>query len=202
MKPFDDPRLSVYADPAPNFGEIIGMPYGIEAAGDIPNAEVSFPGFPAVRGQNAPIPIYSLAQVEFMKAEAAVRGWISDDPTEHYSAGIKASMNQWGVGNQEDIDQFLSNPEIIFKPEKGLEQILTQKWIAMYTQGLESWADWRRTGLPVLSPAPEPLNGDDIPSRYGYPTSERDLNSQNYDEALGLLGGEDNLNTKLWWDKN
>ncbi len=199
MRPSGDPRLDVYADPAPNHGEVRGMPYGIEAAGDIPNADISFPGFPAVRGQDAPLPIFSLSQVNFMRAEAAMRGWISADVQEMYEAAIMASMNQWGVTDADAIAAFMAHESVAF--DGTMEQIMTQKWVAGYTQGYDGWADWRRTGFPTLSPAVDPLNGTEIPVRWGYPTSERDLNGENYDAAIGLLGGEDGLGTPLWWDK-
>ena len=199
MAPVGDPRLNIYADPAPNHGEVRGMPYGIENAGDIPNADISFPGFPAVRGQDSPIPIFSLAQVNFMRAEAAQRGWNSDSAEEMYNAGIMASMAQWGVDDADAIAAFMAQDGIAF--DGSLEQIMVQKWVAGYLQGYEGWADFRRTGFPALTPAEDPLNGTDIPVRQGYPTSERDLNEENYNAGVGLLGGEDGLGTPLWWDK-
>jgi hypothetical protein len=82
------------------------------------------------------------------------------------------------------------------------EAIGTQKWIALYLQGVEAWSEFRRTGYPDLQPAPDPLNeSGEIPVRQGYPTSERDINSENYDAGVALLGGPDGLDTKLWWDK-
>lgn len=197
MRAQGDPRLDIYADPAPNHGEVRGMPYGIEAAGDIPNADISFPGFPAVRGQDAPIAIFSMAQINFMRAEAAMRGWISSDAEEMYNTAIMASMNQWGVSDADAVATYMAGVAY----DGSLEQIMTQKWVAGYTQGYEGWADFRRTGFPALTPAEDPLNGTGIPVRQAYPTSERDLNEENYNAGVGLLGGEDGLGTPLWWDK-
>ena len=36
--------------------------------------------------------------------------------------------------------------------ELKLERIITQKWIAMYPEGCEAWAEQRRTGYPRLFP--------------------------------------------------
>ncbi len=203
MKPVDDPRLNVFADPAPNFGDVQGMPYGIEAAGDIPNADISFPGSPAIRGQDAPLPVFTYAQILFLRAEAAARGWTDEDAELLYYDGIKASWEQWGVFDQDLFDTFKSNELIAWNAEKGQELIGNQKWVALFPHGYESWADWRRTGWPKLSPAPDALNKSlQIPVRQGYPTSERDLNSQNYEAAVGILGGEDDLHINLWWDVN
>ena len=203
LEPLGDPRLAVYADPAPNTGTVVGMPYGIENAGDIPNADISFPGNPAVRGQASPIGIFTLAQVNFMLAEAAFRGWISGDAAEFYNAGVAASMNQWGISDAAAIDAYLAQPGVAMEAGKELQLIGEQKWVALYLQGYEAWAEWRRTGIPALAPAPNPLNDSrEIPVRHAYPTTERDINEANYNSAVSsLLGGNDALSTALWWDK-
>lgn len=202
MKPLNDPRLNVYADPAPDFGDVRGMPYGIEAAGDIPNSQISFPGFPSVRGQDAPIGIVTRSQILFSMAEAAVRGWTSGDAGQLYNDAIKASMQQWGVYDETAFNDYIAQAEVAWDAGKGMELIATQKWVALYTQGYEAWAEWRRLDMPALAPAPDALNpSKQIPVRQGYPTSERDLNGPNYDAGVSMLGGEDDLSTKLWWDK-
>ncbi|MCB0634322.1 MAG: SusD/RagB family nutrient-binding outer membrane lipoprotein, partial [Lewinella sp.] len=201
MKPLNDPRLSVYADPAPNYGDVRGMPYGIIDAGDIPNDEISFPGFPAVRGQNAPLAIVTSSQVLFSMAEAAVRGWISDDAEQLYYDAIKASMERWGVYDDATFNTYIAQADVAWDANNAMELIATQKWIALYTQGYEAWAEWRRLDMPVLTPAPDALNqSKEIPVRYGYPTTERDANGTSYEAGLVLLGGEDGLDTHLWWD--
>ncbi len=202
MKPLNDPRLSPFADPAPNYGDVRGMPYGIENAGDIPNDEVSFPGFPAVRGQDAPLPIVTYSQMLFSMAEGAARGWIQGNAQQLYEDAIAASWRQWGVYDDAAFQAYIAQPEVAYDANNYMEKIHIQKWVAMYLQGYEAWAEWRRTGIPTLDPAPDPLSVvPEIPVRHAYPTSERDLNSDNYNAALGLLGGEDELHTPLWWDK-
>jgi len=64
---------------------------------------------------------------------------------------------------------------------------------------MEAWADWRRSGLPVLQPGASNLNGNRIPSRFAYPLSEQALNSANRADAVSKQGADD-INTKLWWD--
>lgn len=203
MKPLNDPRLNAYADPAPNYGDVRGMPYGIAAAGDIPNDEISFPGNPAVRGQDAPLAIISRSQILFSMAEAAVKGWISDDAEQLYYDAIQASMERWGVYDEAAFGDYIAQDGVAWSSGDPIELIATQKWIALYTQGYEAWAEWRRLDYPRLDPAPDPLNqSGEIPVRQGYPTSERDTNGPNYDAGVALLGGEDELDTKLWWDIN
>ena len=78
-----------------------------------------------------------------------------------------------------------------------------QKWIALYTQGYDAWQEWRRLDYPELSPAEAPLNpSEDIPLRNMYGSSEKTLNTANYENALNILGGEDTDGIRLWWDVN
>ena len=79
----------------------------------------------------------------------------------------------------------------------ALNQIATQNYIALFSQGVESWTEWRRTGIPALTPA---IEGDlnEIPSRYNYPTTENSINKTNYDAAVASQG-PDLLTTPIWW---
>lgn len=202
LKPLGDPRLEVFADPAPNYGDVRGMPYGIENAGDIPNDEVSFPGFPAVRGQDAPLSIMTYSETLFAQAEGVVKGWINGDAQSLYEDAIRASWRQWGVYDEDAFNTYIAQPEVAWDAGNAMELIHNQKWVALFLNGFEAWSEWRRTGYPELDPAPVPLSSQpEIPIRHGYPTSERDLNSDNYTQGVSLLGGEDDLHTPLWWDK-
>jgi hypothetical protein len=197
-----DPRLAVYGDPAPNYGYVRGMPFGIAAAGDIINDEISFPNDPMVRGQDAPLPIITYAQMLFSQAEAVYRGWMSGNARQLYEDAIKASMMQWGVYDDATFQDFIARPEVAWDDNRGLELIGYQKWVALYLQGVEAWSEWRRLDYPELMPAPDPLNDSgEIPRRQGYPVSERDLNGPNYEAGVQMLGGPDVLDTPLWWDK-
>ncbi|MBN7812373.1 SusD/RagB family nutrient-binding outer membrane lipoprotein [Algoriphagus sp. H41] len=201
MMPLGDPRLAVYADPAANTGTIESMPYGVSnaEAGSITNAEVSYLGG-AIREQSAELPIVTVAQLEFSLAEAALKGWISESAEEHYLKAIEASFRQYGVYNKAAYDAFVAQPEVAWSEAAGMERIGYQKWVALFLQGFEAWAEWRRLDYPVLTPAKDALNASkEIPVRQAYPTSERDINTDNYQEAVSRQG-EDGLDTKLWWD--
>jgi hypothetical protein len=198
-----DPRLAVYADKAVLTQQYVGMPYGLEQgpAGAIPNGQVSFLGS-ALRRQTSPGYLMTYAQMQFSLAEAALRGWITGTPATFYNNGIEASFKQYGVFNQAAYEAFIAQPNVKYTPAKGLEQIITQKWVAMFLNGYETWADWRRTGFPVLTPPAKTISpSGKIPVRQGYPTTERDLNGTNYQTALQALGGKDDLDGRLWWDK-
>ncbi len=198
----NDPRINSFGDPAASSGEIAGMPYGLENSEIMPT-DVSFPNSTYVRAQDADIPIFSEAQIHFMLAEAAARGWNGDDAEAHYNAAITASMNQWGITDAAAIDAFIAQESVAYDAANWQESIGTQKWVALYTQGYEAWAEWRRLDYPVLSPAQAPLNPSEaIPLRNTYPPSEAQLNSANYNSAVSMIGGTDTDGASLWWDVN
>lgn len=201
MNPLNDPRLPVFADPAANTGTVVAMPYGISnaEAGSITNAEVSYLGT-ALRRQNAKLPILTIAQLEFSLAEAALKGWVSGSAESHYLAAIESSFRQFGVYSKAGYDAFVAQPGVAWSQADGMERIGYQKWVALFLQGFESWAEVRRLDFPVLIPAKDALNASKlIPVRQAYPTTERDINTDNYLEAVSRQG-EDGLDTKLWWD--
>lgn len=218
MKAIDDMRLTEYALPAPDaensesgtqLEEIIGMPYGIENAGSIDNSAISFPGAaigaggPDVGIQDAPLPIITTAELNFLKAEVVARGWNAGAGTAatFYEAGIEASWKQWGVyGDGSDFTAYMAQPGVAFDPANWEQSIGYQKWIALFPLGYEAWSEWRKFDYPELTPAPASMNSSgEIPVRQGYPTSEPQLNEENYNEAVNAQGA-DGLDTKLWWD--
>lgn len=171
------------------------------------------------------------AETAFLKAEAALRGWsIVGSAEEYYNKGIELSFEQWGISGSTDyMSDATSTPARYEDPikynsytsgdistitikwdgladmETNLERIITQKWIANFPLGLESWAEFRRTGYPRLMPAPQNNSGGTVKDlemarRIQYPQSEYTENSKNLNVALELLGGPDNMGTRLWWD--
>jgi hypothetical protein len=217
MTPKGDMRLTKYANPAPlqdngdgvtQMEEVVGHPYSTEEAGDIPNAEVSFPGAaigaggPGVGQQDAPLPIVTLAEIHFMLAEAAARGWsVTGDAPTHYGLAIKASWEQWGVYDEDAYNAYMSHADVAYDATNYKKSIGEQKWVALFPQGYEAWAEWRRLGYPELEAHDYPLNpSGQIPLRHAYPASELTLNSASYEAALGLLGGPDDETTPIFWD--
>jgi hypothetical protein len=82
--------------------------------------------------------------------------------------------------------------------QAGLEQIWLQKWIALFGNGPEAYAEWRRTGIPGLVAGPDALNDGRIPVRLEYPERERTLNRVEVETAIARQGGA-TLNTPVWW---
>jgi hypothetical protein len=84
-------------------------------------------------------------------------------------------------------------------PANALTQIYTEKWLAMFDQGLQAKFEWNRTGIPVLVPAIAGQNGGKIPVRAYYPSDESGRNPTNLAAAIARQGTDD-LNTRVWWD--
>ena len=95
--------------------------------------------------------------------------------------------------------------------EEMQERIIIQKWIANFHLGNEAWADFRRTGFLHLIPAMESAVGNNSQGirnltlgarRMSYPADEATNNPENYAKAVEMLGGSDNMATRMWWDCN
>ncbi|HSQ48021.1 MAG TPA: SusD/RagB family nutrient-binding outer membrane lipoprotein, partial [Lutibacter sp.] len=141
------------------------------------------------------------AEQEFIIAEAINRGWTAGNAETHYINGIKGSMEFYGVA-QAKIDAFLLNANIVYKGNNsnGLNQILTQKYIAFFNNsGLEAYFNYRRTGVPTFDIGPANNNGSKIPKRWKYPQSEFENNAANVNAALSTqYGGSDDINEVMW----
>lgn len=205
----NDPRLSVYAAPTAS-STFVGLPYGTfgDALGAYTKGTRTKPGNIsliglAVSNQSSPTVWTSYAQVLFTQAEAAHLGWISGgDGTaaDYYNQGVTASLAQNGIT---DASTYLAQASVKFSAGTALNQILLQKWIAGFLgDGWESWAEYRRTGLPtLLDPVPGSLSpGQNIPRRQQYPQTEANQNKANYDAVVARQGA-DLMNTRMYWDK-
>ena len=227
MKPSGDPRLPIFADPAVN-GGYVGMPYGISDGATVPANSVSFQGV-HLRTQNAPTYITTYAQVLLAIAEANKLAWLPGGDAEaaaNYYAAIEASVRQWhrksfegyivksppdpdkdynpdDAGDITGLAAYIAQPEIVYDPANAIKQIAYQRWVHLYMNGYEAWAEWRRTGFPTLSPAPN-NNNTPIPRRQAYTTTEQGLNETNFNAAVQAqpgLNGKNDLNGRVWWDK-
>lgn len=202
-----DPRLFSYADPTRNSvaqGNPVyaGMPYGLNVSAYEP-ANLSFPNSTYVKGQASAMPIYTVAQVEFAKAEAIARGWMTGTAETHYKNAIKASLAQWEASFATDaaFETYYAQSDVKWNAASWKASLAQQKWVGLYMQGFESWAEYRRLGGPNLVVGENLLNpSKNIPRRFIYPNNEKNINGPNYEAALQLLGGADSDGTRLWWD--
>jgi hypothetical protein len=197
----NDPRLRFYARPT-SAGTYKG-----EAPGDTrdqPLNSISRIGEWFARA-DAPSYVMTYAEVLFLQAEAAQRGWIPGDPAALYQAAIRAHLTQFNIANDafndipaDSINAYLAQPRVQYA---GLQSIALQKWIALYGNGPEAWAEWRRLDGPALTPGRDALNEQRIPVRLPYPVSEQSLNGANLTSAVERQGGA-SLNHRVWWDRD
>lgn len=82
----------------------------------------------------------------------------------------------------------------------GLTQILQQKYLALFRHsGLESYFNYRRTGVPAFNTGTGTGNSSRIALRFKYPGSENSANTANYQAALqSQYGGNDDINGTMW----
>ncbi|MBD2699859.1 SusD/RagB family nutrient-binding outer membrane lipoprotein [Spirosoma sp. BT702] len=157
-------------------------------------------------GLNAPCFLVTYAQTQLLLAEAAQRGWTTGSVADYYNAGVTAHMKQLGdydatsLVSDANITAYLQkNPYVA---AQGLELINTQYWVASFLNGPEVFANFRRSGFPKLTPNPYPgkeIKGNFI-NRLSYPDSEISVNGAKVNEAI-TRQGPDNLDTRVWWDK-
>ncbi len=171
--------------------------------------------------------IMHAAEAYFLRAEGALNGWnMGSDAQTLYETGIKMSMAQWGITDQAVIAKYISNPAVPIAPLDGQDsppvnnypvkwsatadmqrkQVAQQKWLGLFPDGMEGWAEVRRSGLPQLYPIVHSENAD-LPAgkfirRMPFLETEKQTNSAAVANAVKMLGGADNAATPLWWDKN
>lgn len=130
-------------------------------------------------------------EMQFIIAEADVRAGASQAGHDAYLAGIRASFARLGLGDAE-YDAYVAQESI--DPGVGnltLEQVMTQKYIAMYLQQ-EAYSDWRRTGIPALTP----VSGTTIPVRWNYSANEYLFNANSPEESAVSI-----YNDKVGWNR-
>lgn len=165
----------------------------------------------ALQSLTAPMVLQTYAEVELLKAEAAIRGWISSSDKDHYEAGVTAAMKMlnpiYGTTDiaDSDITTFLAGPGA-YKAggtvAERWEQVMDQYWIATYLNEYEAYSNWRRSGFPNITATRHPnsyTNGQFM-IRMIYPTGESGSNAENYAAAVANQGADTYL-TPLWWDK-
>ena len=169
------------------------------------------------------------AEAYFLRAEGALEGYNMGGASaqDYYNLGITTSLEEFGyatvdlsgndmltslnvpAGIDENTPAVTDIPvafDVAGSAERQLEQIITQKWIALYPNSKESYAEKRRTGYPQFYDRLNSLNPDftvsEIPSRLLFVTSEYNNNPDAVQAAVdNVLGGPDTGNTKVWWDK-
>tara|TARA_B100000073_G_scaffold316945_1_gene293949 strand:+ start:54 stop:530 length:477 start_codon:yes stop_codon:yes gene_type:complete len=157
---------------------------------------------------DVPMVFQTYAEVEFLKAEAAIRGWTSGDAKTHYENGVKAAMMMLKdiypastAITAAEADAYLAGAGA-YDASKGWEQCMNEYWKATYLNEYEAYANWRRTGYPTLTATKHPNSetSGQIMRRMIYPGGEASTNGDSYNAAVARQGA-DTWMTRMWWDK-
>jgi len=186
-------------------------------------------------GTDGKMKLFTAAETWFLKAEAALRGYAgAGDIQTNYTTGVQQSFGEWGKSanvaayladntsteapyldpKNADNNVLAGNPQLSTitiawnngdTNERKLERIITQKWLSLYPNGPEAWAEQRRTGYPVLFKVRKNDSGGAISTeamirRIPF-TIDTKTSLYNYQQAAQMLNGPDTGGTKLWWDK-
>ena len=188
---YSDTRLPVYATVQSGTSNYRGVRMGINTTTNskADYASYSRPNFTAT----SPLLVMNAAEVAFLKAEGALRGWTMDGtPQALYEQGIRLSMEQHNVHSiviSAYIASATNKPANYTGPdsetsiaavstitikwdddasfEQKLERIITQKWLANFTLGFEAWSEYRRTGYPKLFPTVNNMSGGAVDTQRG-----------------------------------
>jgi len=231
MNGYADPRRPAYFTTAAD-GNYHGVRQGILTTNWTPYTGTNISNL-NINTSSTQIVWMTAAESYFLRAEGALRGWnMGGTAMDFYNQGITTSFVENGLQTSAAATYFANNTlvPIAFTDNSGqsgnnatapstikiawtdtdpfetnLERIITQKWIAMYPDGPEGWAEFRRTGYPKLFPVVYNSSNGTIDSRQvrriPYPQSEYNNNRAGVQSGIALLGGPDGGGTPLWWDK-
>lgn len=230
LKGLQDPRLASYFKVAKKDGAYHGVRNGqtSRSQGTLSEAASSMNV-----GQASSILWMDAAETYFLLAEAKLRLNLGDKTVkEYYEEGVKTSFSSKGASGAESyLDNDVNVPSTSFidptngrntdvsrmvstltvkwdesaSPDKKLERIMVQKWIAFFPDGQEAWSEMRRTGYPGIVTINTNASGGEVAtgeliSRLKFPTKEYSDNGENTQAAVSLLKGTDIAGTRLWWD--
>jgi hypothetical protein len=215
----DDPRLFIITEGVNGNTDPLaqqGMPNGLDGPGldeytgipnSVPNELFTQLNLDLLEDDD-PYPLMTYSEVEFLLAEAAIRGIgnVSGSAKDHYENGVRAAMQMYvpmdaeAIVTDAEVDAYLAaHPFPEGDDEAALEMIGTQMWASKFLNWWEAWSDWRRTGYPVLEPTnfPGSVTPGYIPTKLRIPNRELATNNENYqagrttpDDPTGLV----------WWD--
>jgi len=188
-----------------------GLPNGLDNAPDNLNIDTFSTMNPLTFESTAPYIVISYAEVEFLKAEAEARGWVTGSPATEFALGQAAALGQMVSYNKgytftdaQVAAYQAANPyPLAGGLDSAMDAIQTECWLlwADTYNGYEAYASWRRTGYPILVPVNYPGNASNgtIPRRLIYPAEEATLDAAAYQAAVSRMGG-DLFTTQVWWD--
>ena len=234
----NDPRVHIYAQPTPNSQatpplQYVGFQNGRELT-SAPFPAVSLLGVAIAYNENAPFYLMTYDEVEFLKAEHYLRAGNDGAARAAYEAGIAASMERWGcvdgtivypkwgktsittasTGQAVSYSAYLADPLVAWTGTTAhkFQLVIEQKWAGIFGQGIEAYAEVRRTGFPArifeyeLAGSYYPNLG--LPIRIQYALSEDTYNTNNV-EAARVAQNIERINegmfstngiaSQVWW---
>lgn len=227
-------NLSAWADPrinltygksgvsrwgiAPGPGGYVGVPSGY-AAGSAPIKQAYFYAEPAgvtLQTDAATGIIMNVAEVDFILAEAAAKGWINGTGETYYYKGVADAINYWipilypngddaavrsyAVAGDFDWENSFPVDNATVGSQSKMQLIHLQKYYAMFCVDFQQWFEYRRTGHPFLPKGTGLVNGGKMPARLHYPVLTQNTNPTNYKNAVAAQG-PDEISTLVWWQK-
>jgi hypothetical protein len=208
------------------FSNTTGVPYGLSNAAPVVSyGKILSDTWAQI---NSPVVVINAASTWLAIAEARQRGWIPGDAKQAYEMGVTLSFQQWNVtmpgsylsGGLADFESGAgvtatniggptvagTNANTAEPPytdaQAKLRRIWLQQYLAFYPNGIQTWSNWRRTGVPDLKPTINAVAGDGIIRRYVYGTVEQSSNSAQLAIAVARIpGGVDDQDARMWWDR-
>ena len=226
LKGYNDPRIYTYFEGNTD----VAVPPAI------PSSAAAYEGAAKPKfGEFSPTYWFKASEVAFLKAEAALAGYtVQGTAQENYEKGVRLSFQENGLTDAQattylngitspapfvDVQALYSAAApstVTVKWDNGasdevkLERIITQKYLAIYPNGMEAWSEWRRTGYPRLIPANTNISDKGVVTSDGhkdgvrswpYPQKEINENSANVQEAISKYKkGSNTANVNVWWD--
>lgn len=163
-----------------------------------------------------PTTFMDYAEVQFILAEAALKGYITGGEIatkEYYENAVTASVEKWAELGQfsetqvsitsADITTLLASDLASWDSNTNKEELIgNQKYLALFWIGMEAYHEYRRTEYPQLVIGDGTVfNNKILPTRFGYPVTTMATNRVNAEIALNRMGGINNMKTPVWWSK-
>lgn len=154
----NDPRLEIY------FGKDANGGYSGSDPGEA-NTQASYLNADTYGSKSWSSEFVTWEEMQFIIAEAQYASGAESDAIATLDKVLTGIEGKWGITLPKYSGTGITG-------DKLLEAIMTEKYIAMFTNMIV-WSDWKRTGYPHFKVT---YNGQPIPRRFLYPLSERNTN--------------------------
>ena len=197
---WNDPRIDISLGAnginrwaiAPFQGAFTGVPSGYAPGAPVDKKSYFYSMTSTSSLQTEPLAgmIMNYAELKFILAEAALKGWISSSAETHYNEGALASIRQWLPNWNVPINTFLTGADMQWATattfDLRMERIHLMKYYALFLVDMQQWFEYRRTGRPVLPKGAGLRNNGVMPARMTYPVYVQSTNPTNY-QARGAM---------------